>query len=103
MQQALDVLVPGAQAATNEDGIHVKGIFLPSGAPLLNDLLIAPADLLKGIRIDCDERLFDGSVVNKNGLPNPVCTLTLELPWPLRGDERQFWGVDAATSSATRR
>jgi hypothetical protein len=72
----------------------VKGIFLPSGAPLLNDILIAPGDLLKGFRIDCDEALFDGSVINKNGLPNPVCTLTVELPWPLRGDERQFWGVD---------
>ena len=36
-------------------------------------------------------------MVNKNGLPNPVCTLTVELPWPLRGDERQFWGVDGGT------
>ena len=36
-------------------------------------------------------------MINKNGLPNPVCTLTVELPWPLRGDERQFWGLDAGT------
>ena len=93
VQQALDVLCQGT-GGENEDGIHVKGIFLPSGAPLLNDNLFAPGDLLKGIRIDCDEALFDGSVINKNGLPNPVCTLTVELPWPLRGDERQFWGVE---------
>ncbi len=96
VQQALDVLCQ-ASGGGDEDGIHVKGIFLPSGAPLLNDNLITPTDLLKGFRIDCDEALFDGSVINKNGLPNPVCTLTLELPWPLRGDERQFWGIDAAT------
>jgi len=96
VQQALDVLCQGT-GGENEDGIHVKGIFLPSGAPLLNDGLIAPGDLLKGFRIDCDEQLFDGSVINKNGLPNPVCTLTVELPWPLRGDERQFWGLDAGT------
>ena len=93
MQQALDVLCQGT-GGENEDGIHVKGIFLPSGAPPLNDILIAPGDLLKGFRIDYDEALFDGSVINRNGLPNPVCTLTVELPWPLRGEERQFWGVE---------
>ena len=54
VQQALDVLCQGT-GGENEDGIHVKGIFLPSGAALLNDNLIAPADLVKGIRIDCDE------------------------------------------------
>lgn len=96
VQQALDVLCQ-ATGGGDEDGIHVKGIFLPSGAPLLNDSLLVPGDLLKGFRIDCDEVLFDGSVINKNGLPNPVCTLTVELPWPLRGDERQFWGLDAGT------
>ncbi len=96
VQQALDVLCQGT-GGENEDGIHVKGIFLPSGAPLLNDMLIPPSDLLKGFRIDCDEVLFDGSVVNKNGLPNPVCTLTVDVPWPLRGEERQFWGVDGGT------
>jgi hypothetical protein len=41
--------------------------------------------------------LFEGSVTNKNGQPNPVCTVIVELPWPLRGDERQFWGLDAGT------
>ena len=97
VQQALDVLCQGTGGGENEDGIHVKGIFLPSGAPLLNDKLFVPGDLLKGLRIDCDEQLFDGSVVNKNGLPNPVCSLTLDVPWPLRGDERQFWGIDGGT------
>jgi hypothetical protein len=95
VQEALDILCN--RASGDEPGIHVKGVFLPNGNPLRNDTLIPPAEILKGIRVDCDERLFEGSVVNKHGLPNPVCSVTVELPWPLRGDERQFWGIDAAT------
>ena len=96
VQQAIDILCQSPGRET-EEGIHIKGVFLPSGAALLNDNFVAPAELVKGIRIDCDEPLFEGSVVNTNGQPNPVCTVTVELPWPLRGDERQFWGLDAGT------
>lgn len=92
VQQAIDKLCQASGA--DEPGIHVKGVFLGTGDDLLNDTLIAPASLARGIRIDCDERLFDGSVVNKHGLPNPVCGLTVEVPWPLRGEERQFWAVE---------
>lgn len=92
VQEALDRLCQASGA--DEPGIHVKGVFLGTGDDLLNDTLIAPASLARGIRIDCNERLFEGSVVNKHGLPNPVCGLTVEVPWPLRGEERQFWGVE---------
>ena len=96
VQEALDVLCQGTGGGeSQEDGIHIKGLFLPSGQALLNDNFVPAGDLLKGIRIDCDERLFDGSVANKNGLPNPVCTVTVEVPWPLQPTERQFWSVDA--------
>ena len=95
VQEAIDRL---CRSTGGEDpGIHVKGVFLASGDALRNDTFVPPVDLARGIRIDCDERLFEGSVVNKNGMPNPVCQLTLDVPWPLRGDERQFWGIDAAT------
>ncbi|HUR35921.1 MAG TPA: DUF6519 domain-containing protein [Vicinamibacterales bacterium] len=93
VQEALDTLCQSTGG--DEPGIHVKGVVLAGGDALANDTMIAPADILKGIRIDCDERLFEGSVVNKHGLPNPVCSVTVELPWPLRGEERQFWNVDA--------
>lgn len=95
VQQALDKLCQSTGGV--EPGIHVKGIFLPSGAALSNDTFVAPADVLKGIRIDCDERLFEGSVANKHGLPNPICTVTVNLPWPLQAADRQFWAVDAGT------
>lgn len=80
-------------AGGDEPGIHVKGAFFESGDELRNDALVVPGALAKGLRIVCDERLFEGSVRNEHGLPNPVCTLTAEVPWPLRGEERQFWGV----------
>ena len=92
VQEAIDLLCRNTGA--DEPGIHVKGVFLASGTELLNDTFVQPTELLRGIRIDCDERLFAGSVVNKHGQPNPVCGLTVELPWPLRGEERQFWGVE---------
>jgi len=93
VQEALDTLCQSTGGS--ERGIHVKGVFLASNDPLVNDALLPPAAVLKGIRVDCDERLFEGSVVNKHGLPNPLCTVTVELPWPLRAEERQFWAVDA--------
>ena len=92
VQQALDKLCQSTGGV--EPGIHIKGLVLPSGAALTNDTFVAPADVLKGIRIDCDERLFEGSVANKHGLPNPICTVTVNLPWPLQAADRQFWAVD---------
>lgn len=93
VQQALDKLCQATGGS--EPGIHIKGVFLASGDSLVNDVFLPPADFLKGLRIDCDERLFEGSVVNKHGLPNPVCTVTVNVPWPLEGQSRQFWAVDA--------
>jgi hypothetical protein len=93
VQQALDKLCQSTGGA--EPGIHVKGVFIASGEPLVNDTFLQPGDVLKGIRVDCDQRLFEGSVVNKHGLPNPVCTVTVSLPWPLEPTSRQFWAVDA--------
>ncbi len=93
VQQALDRLCQSTGG--DEPGIHIKGVFVASGNPLVNDAFVTPGDILKGIRIDCDERLFEGSVVNKHGFPNPICSVTVDVPWPLDGPSRQFWGVDA--------
>jgi hypothetical protein len=95
IQQAIDKLCQ--TSGGEEPGIRIKGISLVSGETLLNDTLHLAAELAGGIRIDCDQRLFDGSVVNKNGRPNPVCTVSVEIPWPLQGEDRQFWSVEAGT------
>ncbi|WP_347351821.1 DUF6519 domain-containing protein [Intrasporangium sp.] len=92
VQQALDVL---CQATPDEDekGIHVEKIAFVDGTELRNDSLVQPEQLASGIVIACSEQLFQGSVQNKQGPENPVCTVTLDLPWPTTNLERETWGV----------
>jgi hypothetical protein len=89
VQQALDKLCqsPGGEEA----GIHINSVLLLSGAELVNDALVLAADFAKGIEIKLDKPVFQQSVRNQKGLPNPVCTVTLELPWPMMPAERDFW------------
>ena len=78
-----------------EPGVRIRSVRLASGTPLENDALVDPEELARGIQITCDRRLFQDSVRNRNGLPNPVCLLTISLPWPLNPADRQLWGVAA--------
>jgi hypothetical protein len=78
-----------------EPGVRIRSVRLMSGTPLENDALVDPQDLARGIQINCDRSLFQDSVRNRNGLPNPVCLLTISLPWPLNPTDRQLWGVPA--------
>ena len=79
-----------------EPGIRIRSVRLVSGAPLENDAVVDPQQLARGIQITCDKRLFQDSVRNRNGLPNPVCLVTVQLPWPLNPTERDLWRVPSA-------
>ncbi|GAA0984483.1 hypothetical protein GCM10009555_058290 [Acrocarpospora macrocephala] len=90
VQQAIDLLC----GTRGEDrAIRVKGVSFLSGAPLVNDSFVEPEQLAGGIRIACDERLFQDSVRNKNGRVNPVCVVTVDLPWPANNVDRDLWRV----------
>jgi hypothetical protein len=91
VQEAIDILCRGAGGA--EPGIHVQSVRLMSGRPLQNDALVDPQELARGLRITCDRPPFQDSVRNLKGLPNPVCRVTLDLPWPVTGTERETWKV----------
>ncbi|MEP7270537.1 MAG: DUF6519 domain-containing protein [Acidobacteriota bacterium] len=91
VQKALDKLCQST--GSSEKGIHIKGVRMVSGSALQNDTLVSAASLAEGIRIVCDAALFPQSVRNAKGRPNPVCLLTLELPWPLNSLDRQLWRV----------
>jgi len=69
-----------------EPGIRVIGINL-SDAPLQNDTNVTVLQLVKGIRVDCDANLFQGSVRGK-----PVCFVTLDMPFPFNSADMQLWG-----------
>ena len=75
-----------SQPGGAELGIHVQKI-LVVGDPLQNDSEVTVARLINGIEIICDDALFTGSVLNK-----PVCSVTLELPFPLNTPDIQLWG-----------
>ena len=91
VQEAIDVLCK--TAPTEEKGIHVEKILLSDGSELLNDSLVRPEQLASGIRIDCSDELFQDSVRNSNGTENPVCLVTLDLPWPRSPTDRDTWGT----------
>lgn len=93
VQAAIDILCRGAGGPAEEPGIRIEKIELLEGAELLNDSVVDPRRLASGIRISCDNQLFQDSVRNRNGLPNPVCAVTFDLPWPSTGVEREQWRV----------
>jgi hypothetical protein len=91
VQAAIDIL---CQSGGGEDqpAIHVQQVTLLSGnKPLVNDSLVTPEELAGGIWISCDRELFQDSVRNANGPPNPVCLVTLDLPWPTNDVDRGIW------------
>ena len=91
VQQAIDILCRGAGGA--EPGIRIESVRFLSGRPLENDALVDPQELARGLQITCDRPLFQDSVRNLKGLPNPVCLVTLDLPWPSTGTDREVWKV----------
>jgi len=93
VQQAIDVLC-GLGGEPDEQGIRVEKVTIFDGRELSNDDLVNPEHLAHGIHIICDRPIFQGSVRNEHGQPNPVCTVTLDLPWPTSRPERDEWGVD---------
>ena len=94
VQQAIDILCRGASGA--EPGIRIRSVRLASGRPLELDALVDPQELAKGLRITCDRPPFPDSVRNEKGLPNPVCRVTLDLPWPVNNTDREIWKVGSA-------
>jgi hypothetical protein len=92
VQEAIDVLCK--TAPTQDDkGIHVEKILLLDGSELVNDSLVAPEQLASGIQIMCSDNVFQDSVRNVHGLENPVCIVTLDLPWPTNSVDRETWGT----------
>jgi hypothetical protein len=89
VQEAIDLLC--RTSGGSEPGIHIEKVALMSGRALENDVVIAPAELARGINITCDRPVFQDSVRNTRGLPNPVCRVTIDLPWPTTSIEAEQW------------
>jgi hypothetical protein len=70
-----------------EPGIHVQRIEI-NNQPLHNDTDVTVTQLIGGIRVDCDAEPFQNSVRNK-----PVCSVTLDMPFPFNGVDMELWGA----------
>jgi hypothetical protein len=94
VQQAIDLLcTTGGGGEPDEPGIRVEKVTVLDGRELVNDSLVDPEHLAHGIHIFLDQPLFPESVRNERGIPNPVCQVTLDLPWPTGRAEREEWNV----------
>ncbi|MGH7232284.1 MAG: DUF6519 domain-containing protein [Nitrospiraceae bacterium] len=91
VQEAIDILCKASGG--DEPGIHIQKITLLSGKPLQHDALVDPEEFARGMRITCDKPPFQDSVRNQKGLPNPVCLVTLDLPWPVNSQDRELWRI----------
>ena len=67
-------------------GLHVTGVTLLGGQPLLNDSELAGADLVDGVAVVLDDSPLAAMVNGK-----PVLTLTVDLPYPFSQSDRDLW------------
>jgi hypothetical protein len=75
-----------------DQGIHVTGVNLnATKQPLHNDSDVTVTEFAQGIEIVCDADLFPGSL-RSSAPDNPVCFITLDLPFPFSAVDRELWG-----------
>jgi hypothetical protein len=87
VQEAIDRLCRLGGGGEEEPGIRVEELLIAHGRPLENDHRYVLQELAEGIQIVCSEELAQESVHD-----HPVCTVTLELPYPLTPSDVDFWG-----------
>jgi hypothetical protein len=85
--------VEADQGIRADQGIHVKEVISndTNQPPLHNDSDVTVIEFAKGIIIVCDDDIFRGSLIS-SAPHNPVCFVTLDLPFPLGEADQQLWG-----------
>ena len=83
-------------AAGADPGFHVNGLtVMATGAPLKNDMDLARVQLEKGLRVECDAEINPNALLQKHPRENPVCCVTVDIPYPFTKADRDFF--DAGT------
>ena len=78
----------GASGGGRTAGVHIAGLRFFDGSPFENDSTVDLGSLAQGIAVELDAPVVQRTVQGK-----PVVRVTLELPWPMRG-EAEHWGDD---------
>lgn len=79
------------RGAGAEPGFHVKGMNLIAGGKLDNNLDVVLGLFGKGIQVDCDELVDPASVASKHQFENPVCLVTVDIPYPFNPTDLAFY------------
>lgn len=83
------------EGGIDEPGFHVVRI-QAGDAPLENDAPVSADRLARGIEVTCDTPFIG---LDAFGPRKPVCFVTLYLPWPLQGEERDFWSAGSPVAT----
>jgi hypothetical protein len=100
VQEAIDKL---CQMGDREPGIHIVDVALIADvappvidAPLRNDTEIPVAAIANGILVMLDTAIDPNTVRDQNtGRVKPICFVTLDIPYPMSGADRDLWRFDA--------
>jgi uncharacterized protein with GYD domain len=87
IQQAVDRLCQMGGDTVQEPGIHIKTVFLVSGADFANDIEVKVETLVEGITIACDAPVDPGKI------DRPTVYVTLDLPYPFNRADFQLWEI----------
>lgn len=80
-----------------DPGFHVTGLtLLSTGGPLKNDMDLQPVQLEKGLRVECDAEIKPSALVQKHPRENPVCCVTVDIPYPFTQTDRDFFNTQPA-------
>ena len=84
------------RGAGADPGFHVNNMqVLATGVPLRNNMDLGFPDLAKGLRIDCDKKVDAAALASKHPSSNPVCFVTVEIPFPFSPMDRDFYNSKA--------
>jgi hypothetical protein len=88
VKDALDAVCKLDQ--TTEEGVHIRKVLVKNkkgkDVVLKNDGQVLASVLVHGIRVVCSEPVAPATVDDK-----PVCFVTLDLPYPVTGPDKDFW------------
>jgi hypothetical protein len=94
VEEALDKLCEMGGGVSPDPGVHITGVRIIDGPPIINDTRVKFPEFIKGVMIECDDELVPFTIMSNPDMPvrRPVCRITLELPYNL--PDRDFWGFN---------